>query len=202
MGCDIHMFLEYKCGNGMPWQADEHHTVEWEDRCKDSYPKDRKKWCQHCINDRGDDQDKCMNGYKNFERVRATERNYNLFTRMANVRGDGGLEPKGLPADLSEMIQAAADRWDSDGHSHSWLSIEEFETILFKDGEYNRTDRNDAFQKRNYKDKEWWEKRPPAYTTIINYAKNLKEEKSIDKQILGNEVTSEVQVRLVFWFDN
>lgn len=54
------------------------------------------------------------------------DRNYAFFTRLANVRGFGGPDPKGLPKDLSDMARNALDFWDSDGYSHSYCSLKEF----------------------------------------------------------------------------
>jgi hypothetical protein len=52
---------------------------------------------------------------------------------MAGVRNSGDIlpvhKPKGLPNDISEVTEFDADKWDVDGHSHSWLSAVEL-TIL------------------------------------------------------------------------
>ncbi len=34
-------------------------------------------------------------------------------------------EPRGIPENVSEQVKSEADRWDGDGHSHSWLTIAE-----------------------------------------------------------------------------
>ena len=65
-------------------------------------------------------------------------RNYNVFSVLANVRNGYGFagvptgsgykpisEPRGLPDDVTEEVKAASDRWDCDGHSHSWLTLRE-----------------------------------------------------------------------------
>ena len=53
-------------------------------------------------------------------------RNYILFGLMAGVRGGRTLfEPKGLPENMSSDVARASKEWGSDGHSHSWLSIDE-----------------------------------------------------------------------------
>lgn len=77
-------------------------------------------------------------------------RNYDLFGILANVRngvGFAGVKTgegfipilmdlygdqykenwyvRGLPEDLSPELQAAADYWDGDGHSHNWLTVQE-----------------------------------------------------------------------------
>lgn len=66
------------------------------------------------------------------------DRNYDLFSMLANVRngygfagvktGEGFIpisEPKGVPSNCSnEYIEKVSD-WDGDGHSHSWLTLKE-----------------------------------------------------------------------------
>ena len=58
-------------------------------------------------------------------------RNYDLFSKMANVRNreEQPITPiselKGLPNDLTFMTKFKSDIWDMDGHSHSWLSSRE-----------------------------------------------------------------------------
>lgn len=56
-------------------------------------------------------------------------RNYARFAALAGVRGDGP-DPKGLPLDISETTQFWVDEWDTDGHSHSWLSLDEAARIF------------------------------------------------------------------------
>ena len=53
------------------------------------------------------------------------ERNYEFFARLAGVRG-AGPEPKGLPANLSELAEYCSETWGGDGHSHSWDTLESF----------------------------------------------------------------------------
>lgn len=57
-------------------------------------------------------------------------RHYDLFAVLAGVRNYGDRQlpissPRGLPPDVSSLIQKASDRWDSDGHSHSYLTLRE-----------------------------------------------------------------------------
>lgn len=64
------------------------------------------------------------------------DRNYDLFAILADVRNGHGVagvttglgfvpiaEPKGLPDDVSDVLKAESDYWDSDGHSHSWHTV-------------------------------------------------------------------------------
>lgn len=54
-------------------------------------------------------------------------RNYRRFTLLAGVRGDEGEgpAPRGLPDDASDTAQMLSEEWGADGHSHSWLPLEE-----------------------------------------------------------------------------
>ena len=56
------------------------------------------------------------------------KRNYELFEKMAGVRGSARnaiAPPKGLPFDISDLTRFDLDLWDCDAHSHSWLNAEE-----------------------------------------------------------------------------
>ena len=101
------------------------------------------------------------------------QRNYELFADMAGVRGDGP-EPRGLPDDLSETAAYLAKQWEGDGHSHSWLPIQEVTVLLSK---YNQ----DGFGKRH---------------EVAGYYFNIATEP-------GETYEEAVDAhRLVFWFDN
>lgn len=57
-------------------------------------------------------------------------RNYVLFALLANVRnGDHNFKPisnpRGLPKDVTQKVQAQAVSWGADGHSHSFLTLQE-----------------------------------------------------------------------------
>ena len=54
----------------------------------------------------------------------AASRNYIRFAALAGVRGDGP-NKRGVPDDISDLSEYWIDYWDSDGHSHSWGTIEE-----------------------------------------------------------------------------
>lgn len=56
-------------------------------------------------------------------------RNYNLFAFLADLRNYNNYipisRPKGLPHDVSKEVKEKADYWGVDGHTHSWLTLEE-----------------------------------------------------------------------------
>lgn len=113
MGCDIHFHVEKKDENGK-WISADRWTV-------DPY---------EC----GDQEDIGIKWDDRFYR----SRNYDLFGILANVRNGRGFagvptgtgfnpisEPRGLPEDVSPEVKAISDRWDGNGHSHSWLTLAE-----------------------------------------------------------------------------
>jgi len=129
MGCDIHMWAEVKKTYPNPKVKPAWRTVGrvFKD---DYYSKNNTPTLD-------------IDGYewnKKFTEEPYGGRNYNLFGFLANVRNgfgfagvDTGNEikpislPKGLPKDVSDYIKKQSDDWGVDGHSHSWLTIEELE---------------------------------------------------------------------------
>lgn len=175
MGCDIHMFVEYKIDSGA-WQAHDGHVLEIEEPDTEYE-------------------------YEYVKEVSPTGRNYNLFAMLAGVRGeyDDSYEIRGVPHDVSKVVQLAVDNMEGDGHSHSYLSLDEFEGVL-EHQDYKPTDRTDMFynwQKITY------DERPPDYTTIVAACKaQAKELSQVDKILLDSEEGSMVEHRVVFFFDN
>jgi hypothetical protein len=178
MGCDIHMFIEYKVGDG-PWTADKHH-----------------------INVKDDD-------YEYLEQVGVTERNYNLFAALAGVRGPGPAN-KGLPEDVSYIIKndTDPDTEYSDDHSHSWSTFREFKTALrwcaYELGKAKKVDPI-AFEAQFPPDVNKYELKT-GYPNLVAYIEktmnDFKAELEAEKHLLGQDVNTEVDARLVYWFDN
>ena len=56
-------------------------------------------------------------------------RQYGVFGFLAGVRNYSGVPvlaaPRGLPRDASDYVREESDSWNGDGHTHSWLSVEE-----------------------------------------------------------------------------
>jgi hypothetical protein len=65
---------------------------------------------------------KVVRGYPHYD---VRHRDYDLFARLAGVRGRGP-EPLGIPDDASDLARMEIEGWDSDGHSHSYCSLQEF----------------------------------------------------------------------------
>lgn len=108
MGCDIHMVLERK-SNGTWIGLHNYNTPELialDTSVFDDSPPTQYRWIAYKI----------------------MGRNYTLFGELAGVRTAGtlGNEPRGIPQDASQLTNALVDEWDSDGHSHSHLSLSEF----------------------------------------------------------------------------
>lgn len=59
------------------------------------------------------------------------DRNYVRFALLAGVRGDGPTA-RGIPDDVSVSTKLHIDDWGVDGHSHSWLPLNEAAKIWLK----------------------------------------------------------------------
>jgi hypothetical protein len=120
---------------------------------------------------------------------------YLLFEKMAGVRGEPENAislPKGLPDDLTTLTRYSSERWDGDGHSHSWLGIEEI--MLLED--WLKTQKS-----------EWRTHSPDASVDLEHHV--------LHTYLFGNSFTGPKRypeddqsrpgvedVRFVFWFDN
>ena len=65
----------------------------------------------------------------NWHQPPCLDRNYQRFSALAGVRGTGP-SPRGAPVDASETTMALIDEWDIDGHSHSYLPLDEAAQIF------------------------------------------------------------------------
>lgn len=116
MGCDIHPHIEVR-KNG-----------KWE----------YFDWRKEFQNGTYDDGEPKYDWNKMFESPLYIHRNYNLFAILANVRNGRGFagcltgmgfnpisEPRDLPNDVTEYVKSESDKYNGDGHSHSWLLLSE-----------------------------------------------------------------------------
>jgi len=160
MGCDIHAHLEIKI-----------------------VPKDFREQVKGALSQ--------STGWYYYSPVKIY-RNYHLFSFMANVRNyDKQIrpldDPRGIPEDASLITRMERDAWGMDGHSHSWLGLDEL--VLLK----NYCIKNKMISWGSYKDEDF----EPFLNVYLfgNYITSLKEH--------PEEYPSELDdVRLVFWFDN
>jgi hypothetical protein len=105
----------------------------------------------------------------------ATTRNYARFAALAGVRGEGPA-PRGIPGDVSETTQYLIDEWGEDGHSHSWLELDEAVKIFVETG---------SDEKEVGEDPPYWRKWPYSFFFDVD-----------------EEKATEHDYRIVFWFDN
>ena len=112
-----------------------------------------------------------------------TGRNYELFARLAGVRGEGP-EPLGVPEDVSTLAKMRIDGWDCDGHSHSYLSLAKF-TKLYATTESAIADSTkDRLQGKDLRGKEVYCAGGYDFTDY------------------SEDFDAEHDARIVFWFDN
>lgn len=166
MGCDIHLVLE-KRGKDGRWIGIDTYSGH---QCGAS-------------------------GETKWEWPIATNRHYRRFALLAGVRGDGP-PPKGLPDDISETGKFVADSWAGDGHSHSWLPLDEATRIFVESDKDDAPEENPdtrpylaavsgdnppAPPEPSYKDK---------YPESYYFGVDIHEENPIESY------------RIIFWFDN
>jgi len=148
MGCDIHIYPEiFKDG---VWQLSEPLNLAawWDERILDEADDYDALDEEH----KSMSKEQILEQYKNDTRVQwegpwdsnysLRGRNYNWFSILANVRNGYGFagvdtgdsfvpihapneEPRGLPDDVSSDVKKLSDSWDSDGHSHSYNTLQE-----------------------------------------------------------------------------
>lgn len=103
MGCDIHMYVEYK-------SFDDKYT-DW--HCGDYFQIDDPVTDKPAI-----------------KRIELSgDRDYDLFAVLADVRNydlvDYIAEPKGLPNDATEFVKREYSDWAGDAHSCSYFTLQE-----------------------------------------------------------------------------
>jgi hypothetical protein len=169
MGCDIHMVLEQKHNDGWVGIHSYPHldttTLYSMYPSSSSFERERRsgEWARSW--------------------PRITGRDYELFAKLASIRGEG-LAPLGVPEDVSELARMHIDRWDCDGHSHSYLSLAKF-TKLYATTESAIADSTkDRLQGKDLHSKE-------VYCTG-----------GYDFTDYDEDFDAEHDARIVFWFDN
>jgi hypothetical protein len=146
-------------------------------------------------------------------------RNYTLFGVLAGVRGrDEICPPRGLPDDVSDIVKKNSDRWDGDGHSHSYFTLDELKEY-YKNNSH--TSHNGFLNKRQIKEldedgitpyswSEWsgpnlqyreWKEDSSLKPLVESLDKRMRDEFWVQEEV---EDTSkwDSKIRVVFWFDN
>lgn len=200
MGCDIHLYTESKrTVNGVEkwvncdyWKKNPYHGL-------DNYEKEYD----------------LVSAYSN--------RNYTLFGILAGVRnGYGNIvisEPKGLPEDVSEEVKKEFDRWGSDGHSHSYFTLEELKDHYAlvppaKISGYVSKDDAKLLDEEGVKPSQWcqsvshpdnYEFRKWIVDSPLKYLIDVLEKRYCEEFWIWPEnyiSEHEHKFRVVFWFDN
>jgi len=168
VGCDIHFYIEKRRDKTEPWIMDEHHVAE--------HPEDN---------------------HPHIPDFRGAHRNYEMFYIMAGVRRYGDenqlFSPRGMPDDMDPILKKASD--GEDWHSHSWLSIQEFERCLL---EYHPPNYNIALDLMKSDDNRY--DNPTDYDEILVYAHKWLVDEQVENTLLN--IDKKPEVRFVFWFDN
>lgn len=105
MGCDIHIYRERRINGN--WETDTDVEIS-------NIEEDYKSYESGC-------------GWFN--------RNYHVFAAFSNVRSYDNLpvsppaENRDFPDDVTDINAACKAQWDSDGHSHGWLSLGELKYL-------------------------------------------------------------------------
>src|SRR5665213_427516 len=168
MGCDIHMYIEKRDDSGHAWRIDEGHT----------YDEDELDAAGN-VEYEGDLDDL----------EASVGRSYQMFHIMAGVRsGEVQLfEARGVPDDASPEYLKTVDRWSGDGHTHSYLSLEEFRKCLEAYGADMSCKDDKPFSKHS------------DYISVYNYCKKWIEEQKRAQSDIIPQLHLEAEIRLVFF---
>lgn len=137
-------------------------------------------------------------------------RNYDVFAILADVRNGRGFagvktgegfvpisEPKGLPSNVSEEVKKESDYWEGDGHSHSYLTLQD---LLTYDWHGQKTKKAGMVTKISYYETacDFVDEVIPALKKLVHNSKKDSSFPYLEK--LTEEQTKDI--RIVFWFDN
>jgi hypothetical protein len=121
----------------------------------------------------------------------ADGRNYNLFAKLAGVRGEGP-SPKGVPDDASDLALMMVDRWEGDGHSHSWMLMDEALPLFLTTGQLGKPGEAVLTAMRSGTE--------AAIEQSFDHFWSLDEHYNDNGECTGRDKLSDF--RLIFWFDN
>ena len=204
MGCDLHLYTEVKktINNNEMWVNSDFWSINPYFRY-------------------GDEEDKKYERELDIESI-YSGRDYELFGILADVRGYGNeviSDPRGLPKDVSDIVKAESDKWGSDGHSHSHLTLKELVEYLEKHPHINESGFVPSVQAKELDENGveptmWaeevspqldWEYREWKRTTSVGkLVEKLKQRYSDIFWVRPEKQITEdyEKIRIVFWFDN
>lgn len=129
MGCDIHFFVEKFTSSNQyegPRNLSEDRNTKIEEII-DGKPV-TERWVSADTWEFSDGE------WSNTERY--WERNYYLFSLLADVRNSGEEPidyPRGIPNDASSGYLYKCERWSGDAHSHSYFTLQELLDVDWKE---------------------------------------------------------------------
>lgn len=207
MGCDIHMYVEYKRKNMNNEEVWIHGDYFKPNPCFAMFDK----------ND--------INDEPAFERIELHgNRDYTLFSTLAGVRDYTDMvipvaPPKGEPNDCSEYVKEEMQQWEGDAHTHSYLTLKELKdyqatnpvmhyTGLISPSQLKAFDEHGTKPQswcqgtniEGYERRSWTEENTSLIPLIEKLQKRGHELLQYDWQDWNAE--NEDKVRIVFWFDN
>ena len=199
MGCDIHMFIEWREEGEDKWQLDRHHIM-------------REEW-----------------GDIYMKEITATGRWYHLFGMLADqlrYHTNFRWKLRDLPKDISTKLKEYIED-DPNLHSHSWLTPRELKetlnrVVIEQEREYRwyasrsktLVSREDfgIFNPLNYEGEATtcfydWETverkdRPTDWVSILDYIKLEQDKHNAEQILLKPNNPTKLEARLVFCFDN
>lgn len=198
MGCDIHMYVEYK------------RQEKW---VNGDYFKENQYY---------DSNDESEPKYAIIELYGS--RNYSLFSTLAGVRDysekvEPVSEPKGFPEDSCEFVRKEYEDWDCDGHTHSWLTLKELKEFqstnpvmhysgMISQEQIKSLEENgkkpDSWCQwttmKGFERREWTEPNETLIPLIERLQNRCHELLQYEWQEYNDE--NDNNIRIVFWFDN
>lgn len=171
MGCDIHIFVEYKKPGGK-WEPDKEHAIT--------------------VHEEGTEDEHVV-----FKEMPYGGRNYHFFYALSGVRY-GPVGPitgtSGVPDDSCDLIKKAVEYWDSDGHSHTYFTLEEYEAVLKNLHEVYLKEEPD------YKSDEGWLS-DNKWANLAKHCRDVMEQMQADAIILNAPELAYEECRIVVFYD-
>lgn len=139
MGCDIHVYME-RWTNSNKYDGPKDLTEDRDNKLNELLENEPTTFRWVSVDKWNYDG----NGWRtNWQDLYYDGRNYQLFSILADVRGDYSpiVEPRGIPEDASTGYKYMCDRWDGDAHSHSYYTLTELLNVNWE--EYDDCHLND-----------------------------------------------------------